>query len=543
MSKRLSATFSVFKGAAAAVTALGASAVALGVRVGDAADELLDLSQMTGLSTDALQEFRRVATIAGVDQDMLAEAAKKMTARFARGAEGSADLRQGLAQLGIASRTASGGVRPMSDVVGEAVEALASMEDVTQRNVLATKLFGRGASELTPILGLGANAIASARAEAHELGLVLDRDALESANQFRQEWQTLRASLSASASEIGITLVPALSLTVTWIQDKVVPAVRDAVEWFDRFRDGVSKLDTTELNVRLLQDLAPEQFEQLPDSLKALAREARATGPALLSVGTQTERFVEHFAPLGRSLLDTVTLFDTASRSIFDYSGRIGEAAALTDAMRLPAEVLAEELARLEGHLISGRISQETYNRAVAAAQAEFRHATEEVNVFGDAVADVTLDGIDAFVDFATGAGDAMGAFVKRALADLAKLTARMLIVRGIMSALPGVGSFLGLGRFAGGFASGGTIPAGQFGVVAEAGRPEVVHRPSFVSGPAQVTPIGGGTPPPFILPPSQDPIEYAHNARFMRAFHEWWTTYEAGGGGPGWSPSRWGPL
>jgi hypothetical protein len=74
-------------------------------------------------------------------------------------------------------------------------------------------------------------------------------------------------------------------------------------------------------------------------------------------------------------------------------------------------------------------------------------------------------------------------------------------------------------------------IPAGQVGLVAEAGRPEVVHRPSFVSGPAQVTPMGGGTPPPFILPPSQDPIEYAHNARFMRAFHAWWTTYQHAGG------------
>jgi lambda family phage tail tape measure protein len=41
-------------------------------------------------------------------------------------------------------------------------------------------------------------------------------------------------------------------------------------------------------------------------------------------------------------------------------------------------------------------------------------------------------------------------------------------------------------GAFAGGFANGGYIPAGKFGVVGERG-------PEFVSGPAQITPMNGG--------------------------------------------------
>ncbi len=73
----------------------------------------------------------------------------------------------------------------------------------------------------------------------------------------------------------------------------------------------------------------------------------------------------------------------------------------------------------------------------------------------------------------------------------------------GFLGALGGLGlgvPFLGKAQsllsafsFAGGFASGGHIPAGQFGLVAEAGRPEIVSRPSLVSGPADVTPMDGG--------------------------------------------------
>jgi phage-related minor tail protein len=46
-------------------------------------------------------------------------------------------------------------------------------------------------------------------------------------------------------------------------------------------------------------------------------------------------------------------------------------------------------------------------------------------------------------------------------------------------------GSLLG-NLFAGMFANGGTIPGGQFGIVGERG-------PEFVSGPATITPMGGG--------------------------------------------------
>ena len=66
----------------------------------------------------------------------------------------------------------------------------------------------------------------------------------------------------------------------------------------------------------------------------------------------------------------------------------------------------------------------------------------------------------------------------------------------GIRDALSGIGggisnkvsgAFGGIGDFfAGFFANGGFIPGGKFGVVGERG-------PELVSGPAQVTPMGGG--------------------------------------------------
>lgn len=68
--------------------------------------------------------------------------------------------------------------------------------------------------------------------------------------------------------------------------------------------------------------------------------------------------------------------------------------------------------------------------------------------------------------------------------------------ITGVLSSIPVIGGLFGGGgkakKFAGGFATGGHIPAGQFGLVAEAGRAEVVSSPTFVRGPANVAPMDG---------------------------------------------------
>ena len=143
---------------------------------------------------------------------------------------------------------------------------------------------------------------------------------------------------------------------------------------------------------------------------------------------------------------------------------------------------------------------------------------------FADALGDAVVDGIDAFKRF--------GEYV---LSTLARIAARLVIFQALSSIFPGSKIVAGIGEafgFAGEFAHGGHIPAGQFGLVGEAGY-EVVTRPTLVAGPADVTPMGGMQPPPFVLPPSQDPIEYAHNARFMRAFDTWFREWQTNGGTP----------
>ncbi len=564
----------------APIAAAGAAAAALGVRVGNLADELFDLEQQTGLSTDTLQEFRRVTSVAGVEQDALARAAQQLTMRLSRGEEGSADLRRAMDELGISMRDAAGNLRPMDELVGEAVTRLSDMEDQTRRNVLATQIFSRSAEDLMPVLGMGSAEIERLRQEARDLGLVLDREALEAADAFRQQWQTLRDVLSASVSQIGLALIPVLSELAEIVQERIVPQVQRAVGWFGEWTKsadmlkialvgltvagigplivGIGRLITifgalltkTNLIIAGIAALAAtavwavSRWDEARLGFAVIWR--KMVGYALDAVDAilgGLERLWGWVPILGNNLREARRQFDEfAAKTLWKLDYGIAKMVVGLSAAGEAVEDLGEaieETGRATGRAAGGLAAltgwADDFEPKLAGVNREWRKLPEMLERMPDVLDDVgdkaedalgrleqfgveTAVGLgDAFADFATGSKRAIGDFVSFALRQLARLLARMAVVK----ALTAVGG-PGIGKFAGFFAGGGHIPRGQFGLVAEAGRPEIVSKPSFVQGPAQVTPTGGGAAAVHVhVPPAQDPLTLSHDQRWMYALRQ----------------------
>ena len=181
------------------------------VELGNMADRLLDLEQITGISTDRLQEYEQVARVAGVNSEPLANAVQGLTQRMARGQTESSPLNLALKQLGINARTASGEMRNGADITEDAIDKLAKMENITERNVLGAMLFTGAWKDLAPVLALGADGIEAARKQAHELGLVMDKETLEAANKSRIALENFSATGKRLGQELAITLIPAVT--------------------------------------------------------------------------------------------------------------------------------------------------------------------------------------------------------------------------------------------------------------------------------------------------------------------------------------------
>lgn len=212
----------------AAGAALGASSIA----AGRYADVLGDLVDQTGLSSTTLQEFRHVALQAGVDSDALAQAAIKLTTAMSVGDEQTKQLKVGLQKLGLSATDATGKLVSMDVLLPSIIGRLQGMSDTTLRNTIAADIFGRSWAEMAPILGMGSGAMASAQKEAHALGLVMSKEAVEAADQFRRKLDTLMATAGAVTRELGVAVMPIMSGLVDLLQNQVVPAVRSVVKWF-----------------------------------------------------------------------------------------------------------------------------------------------------------------------------------------------------------------------------------------------------------------------------------------------------------------------
>ncbi len=212
------------------ILAAGAAATGAAVQLGNYASSLSSTAAATGLSTDTLQEFEHIARNAGTEAGALSGAAEGLTRRLRATGDESEGVAASIAMLGVSIRDAGGNIRSMDELMPELIGGLSRIENVTERNALAMRIFGRRASLLAPVLDMGSEAVERYAREAHELGLVLDSDALESADRFRIQIQNLGAEMKAVGREITGAFLPVIEGFVGAMREHAVPVLRSVAD-------------------------------------------------------------------------------------------------------------------------------------------------------------------------------------------------------------------------------------------------------------------------------------------------------------------------
>lgn len=233
---------------------LGAVGAVVGLtkKTGEYADRLLDLSAITGMSTDSIQEWQHVARVAGVDTETMTSAVEGLVRKLPQLEAEGGRATESLSKLGLSYDD----LNKMSpdQQVDTLMKRLSEIEDPLERNAIGAQLFGGAWKDIAPILDMGADGISAAKDEAHELGTVLGEDALNDANNFRVEMDKLKGVVGAAAMKIGADFAPLLSNTLgPLIKDTIVPALQDfiekirgVIEWFQglspKTQENIAKL-------------------------------------------------------------------------------------------------------------------------------------------------------------------------------------------------------------------------------------------------------------------------------------------------------------
>lgn len=203
------------------------------------ADDILTMSTVTGLSTDALQEYQYMADFLDVSVETITGSITKLTRSMLQAKDGTGEQAEAFAALGIHVTNADGSLRDAQEVWDEVITALGQMSNETERDAYAMVLMGKSAQDLNPLIKAGADKINALRQEAHEAGAVLDEDMLATLGEMQDAFDRLSQQTDAFERILAGTLAP----TITDIVNAIVGAVQQMGNFIQRVQDAKQAID------------------------------------------------------------------------------------------------------------------------------------------------------------------------------------------------------------------------------------------------------------------------------------------------------------
>lgn len=237
----------------------------------EAADDIITLSSVTGMTTDAIQELNYMADLTDVSMDRIKDSLKETTNKMQEAATGTGDAYEAYQKLGVQITNVDGNLRSAEDVFYDTIDALGKMQNKTERDALAMDLMSESAQELNPIIELGSQKIREYAQEAHDMGTVLDEDALTSLQAVDDAYSRLQKTQEGVKNQMATEFAPYLeefytkeaTLVKNWGTAIASSGVVDA---FGMILDTVTDL------IPGTNELADESVPKLEKALRPVAR-------------------------------------------------------------------------------------------------------------------------------------------------------------------------------------------------------------------------------------------------------------------------------
>lgn len=186
------------------------------------AKEVKTLASVTGQSVEEVQEWQYASDMLGVTYDRVKDSLKEITNKMQEAQNGSEDTAGAFKTLGVEIENTDGSLRSADSVFYDVIDSLGNMHNQAQRDALAMDLMSESAQELNPLIEVGSEGLKKYTDEAHEMGYVLDNEAVEALAATDAAQQKLLKTQEAVTKQISAEYAPymteALGDTADFIQ-------------------------------------------------------------------------------------------------------------------------------------------------------------------------------------------------------------------------------------------------------------------------------------------------------------------------------------
>ena len=284
LAKGLKATAAVI---GAAMTAATAGAIATGKAFINAAnstaqygDNIDKMSQKMGISTKAYQEWDFVMQHCGTSIESLKPSMKTLANAAVKGSDAFDKL--GISQQDIANMS-------QEELFGKTISALQNVKNETERTALASKLLGKGATELGALFNMSADETDALKQQVHDLGGIMSDDAIKAAANYQDEMQNMKTALTGVKNNIMSQFLPGISSVMT----------------------GLSKVFSGNGGV-----------EEIRAGLQSVISNIQKMAPQFMSIATTLiNSLISGFAPMLPSLVSSI--FSVMTQAIVTVSSMI----------------------------------------------------------------------------------------------------------------------------------------------------------------------------------------------------------------------------
>ncbi len=170
----------------ASFAVMGAGVLAFSQQLADLTNQLTDASAKSGIAVETLAGLRLAAEGSGMEFGNLESGLIRFQTSVLDASRGSKSMTENFKALGVEVKNTDGSVRDADSVFNDAIRSLGEMENTTERNALAMKLFGReGGAGLIQSGAL--DNLGDMTALAKQFGVALDEEAIKKMGDFQRE--------------------------------------------------------------------------------------------------------------------------------------------------------------------------------------------------------------------------------------------------------------------------------------------------------------------------------------------------------------------
>lgn len=240
------------------------------------ADGILTDATNTGLSTEALQEYKYMAELTDVSYETITKSHAKLIKNMATAAKGTGDAAAAFKALGVSVTDSNGELRNNQEVFAEVIDALGTMDNATQRDAYSMQIFGKSAQDLNSLIAAGSDGVAAFAQEARDMGAVLDEDTLAALGGVDDAVQRFSLAIDSVKNQIGAEFAPAIEDILTGTTALISGNVDEGV---DLIMSGLDKASET---LDRLGPVAEAALEKFIDTVVDNLPEITETGAELI---------------------------------------------------------------------------------------------------------------------------------------------------------------------------------------------------------------------------------------------------------------------